>query len=76
MMLFGCLLAAVTPGLGDGFLIGALFHSLWVRITRRCVPLAVLPPKVLCKYEGINIALLPPFPFLASGMDVVVVYGA
>ena len=41
----------------------------------RGMPLAALSPKTIGNYERIDIALLPPLPFLACGVDVVVVDG-
>lgn len=40
------------------------------------MPLTAPLPKDTRDFERINIALLPPLPLLASGMDVVVVNGA
>ena len=40
------------------------------------MPLAALSPQSTRDFERIDIALLPPLPFLAGGVDVVMVDGA
>ena len=47
-----------------------------IRFRRGGLALPILQPKVISNFEWIDIALLPPLPFFACGVDVVVVDGA